>query len=142
MEGIGTHVFRSVQSFWRHRGYRRLEGPKKQAKAIRLGGGRGGTNSQRLHRKARVVWPTLRLRLRAWPGDGADEERVRGDHAVARGRGGQAVGVEQGQERLRRSVGEEDAEGQADEFQIWRFREANDAAHIQLNRRTRVAISC
>ncbi|CAD5173226.1 unnamed protein product [Musa acuminata subsp. malaccensis] len=65
MEGIGTQVFRSIQSFWRHRGYRRLEGTKKQAKAIRLGG--GGTNSRRLHRKARVVWPTLRLRLRAWP---------------------------------------------------------------------------
>ncbi|KAJ8486462.1 hypothetical protein OPV22_018947 [Ensete ventricosum] len=66
MESVSTQVFHSIHSYWRRRTYRRLDATKRQAKAIRLGGGGGIRTSSWRCRKAKVVWRTLRLRPKVW----------------------------------------------------------------------------
>ncbi|WOL01007.1 hypothetical protein Cni_G09720 [Canna indica] len=77
---------------------------------------------------------------------GLDEERVHGRDAVVGRPGGAAGGggAEQGEERRRGGcggvVGEEDAEGEADEREVGRLREEDDAAHLQFDCRTGIAL--
>ncbi|WOL17551.1 hypothetical protein Cni_G26344 [Canna indica] len=79
-------------------------------------------------------------------GAGVDEERVHGFDAVVGRRGGASGGgAEQGEERRRGGcgggvVGEEDAEGEADEHEVGRLREEDDAAHLQFDCGTGVAL--
>lgn len=72
---------------------------------------------------------------------GVGAERLRGRDAGAGRREGPAVGAEQGEERLRGAVGEEDAEGEAGERQVCRLREEDDDASDPFHCRAGVAFS-